>query len=37
MIYGRGVAPRRANIERLQLTPARGAQEHEREEEAVPA
>ena len=37
MIYGRGVAPRRPNIERLQLTRARGPQEHEREEEAVPA
>lgn len=37
MIYGRGVAPRRPNIERLQLTPARGTPQHDREEEAVPA
>jgi amino-acid N-acetyltransferase len=32
MIYGRGVAPRRLNIERLQLTPV-GAAAHEHEEE----
>jgi amino-acid N-acetyltransferase len=34
MIYGRGVAPRRLNIERLQLTPVGGARTED-EEEAV--
>ena len=34
MIYGRGVAPRRLNIERLQLTPV-AADSYEKEEEAV--
>jgi amino-acid N-acetyltransferase len=34
MIYGRGVAPRRLNIERLQLTPV-AARDNEEEHEAV--
>jgi amino-acid N-acetyltransferase len=39
MIHGRGVAPRRPNIERLQLTPAPAAREREEEDrhEAVGA
>jgi amino-acid N-acetyltransferase len=35
MIYGRGVAPRRLNIERLQLTPAGARTDNEEEHEAV--
>ena len=36
MVHGRGVAPRRLNIERLQLTPV-GSSEKEDQPEAVPA
>jgi N-acetylglutamate synthase-like GNAT family acetyltransferase len=36
MVYGRGVAPRRPNIERLQLAPA-ASPSRRRDEEAVPA
>lgn len=35
MIYGRGVAPRRPNVERLQLTPVPGDRERIDSEEAV--
>jgi amino-acid N-acetyltransferase len=35
MIYGRGVAPRRLNIERLQLTPVAARADKEEEREAV--
>jgi amino-acid N-acetyltransferase len=37
MIHGRGVAPRRPNIERLQLTPVPAADKDEERREAVPA
>jgi amino-acid N-acetyltransferase len=37
MIYGRGVAPRRPNIERLQLTPVPSTADKDEECEAVPA
>jgi amino-acid N-acetyltransferase len=38
MVHGRGIAPRRPNIERLQLTPVTGGRDaREEEQEAVPA